>query len=68
MYLIVLRGTHGLGHVKHVEKSLSHLWFGPHRLKCLNAWSIGSCTIRRCGCGGIGVALVEEVCHCGGRL
>ena len=68
MYLIVLRGTHGLGHVKHVEKSLSHLWFGPHRLMCLNAWSIGSGTIRRCGLVGVVVALLEEVCHYGGGL
>ena len=26
----------------------------------------GSGTIRRCGFVGVGVALLEEVCHCGG--
>jgi hypothetical protein len=30
--------------------------------------SIGSGTIRRCGLDGAGVALLEEVCHCGGGL
>jgi hypothetical protein len=39
---------------------------GPHRLKCLNSWPTGNGTIRRCGLGGVGVALLEEVCHCGG--
>ena len=28
----------------------------------------GSGTIRRCGLVGVGVALLEEVCHCGGGL
>jgi hypothetical protein len=31
----------------------------------LNAWPTGSGTIRRCGFVGVGVALLEEVCHCG---
>ena len=35
---------------------------------CLNVWLIGSVTIRRCGLVGLGVVLLEEVCHCGGRL
>ena len=29
-----------------------------------NAWSPGSGTIRRHGLGGVGVALLEGVCHC----
>ena len=28
----------------------------------------GSGAIRRCGFVGVGMALLEEVCHCGGRL
>jgi hypothetical protein len=28
----------------------------------------GSGTIRRCGLGGVGVALVEKLCHCGNDL
>ena len=28
----------------------------------------GSGTIKRCGVVGVGVALLEEVCHCGGGL
>ena len=31
----------------------------------LNMLNIGSTTIRRCGLVRIGVALLEEVCHCG---
>ena len=42
--------------------------FGLHRLMCLNAWPTGSDTIMRCGLVGIGVALAEEVCQCGGGL
>jgi hypothetical protein len=34
---------------------------GPHRLMCLNAWPIGSGTIRRYGLVGEGVTLLEEV-------
>jgi hypothetical protein len=41
---------------------------GPHRLMCLNAWPTGSNTIRRRVLVGIHVALIEEVCHCGGGL
>ena len=37
----------------------------PTRLMCLNAWPIGSGTIRRCGLMGISVVLLEEVCQCG---
>ena len=29
---------------------------------CLNVWPTGSGTIRKCGLG-VGVALLEEVCH-----
>ena len=32
-----------------------------NRLMCLNAWSMGSGTIRRCGLVGVDVALLEEV-------
>ena len=35
---------------------------------CLNAWPIGSDTIRWCGLLRIGVALLEKVCHCGDGL
>jgi hypothetical protein len=44
-------------------------WFEqvwPHRFMCLNVWLLGSGTIRRCGLVGVGVALLEEVCHCRG--
>jgi hypothetical protein len=34
----------------------------------LNMLDPGSGTIRRCGLFGIGVALLEDVCHCGGGL
>ena len=34
---------------------------GSHKL-------IGSGTISRCGFVGVSVALLEEVCHCGGGL
>lgn len=30
---------------------------GPHKL-------IGNDPVRRCGFGGVGVAFLEEVCHC----
>ena len=35
----------------------------PHRLLCLNAWLVGSCTTRRYSLVGVGVALLEEVRH-----
>jgi hypothetical protein len=41
--------------------------YGPHRLMCLNAWLIWSGTIRTCDLVGVGVALLEKVCHCGSR-
>jgi hypothetical protein len=34
----------------------------------LNMLGPGSGTIRRCGLVRVGVALLEEVCHCGGGL
>ena len=37
----------------------------PHGLISLNAWPTGSSAVRRCGFIGGGVALLEEVCHCG---
>ena len=39
--------------------------FGSHRLMCLNAWPTGSDTIRKRGLVGVGVVLLEEVCHSG---
>ena len=39
-----------------------------HRLMCLNAWPMGSGTIRRCGLIGGGMTFLEEVCHCRGRV
>ena len=41
---------------------------GPYILMCMNAWPIRSGTIRRYGLVGVGVVLLEEVCHCGDRL
>ena len=35
--------------------------YGSHRLICLNAWPQGVALL-------VGVALLEEVCHYGGRL
>jgi hypothetical protein len=40
----------------------------PHRLMCLNSWPIGNSTFWRCGLVEGDVALLEEVCHCGGRV
>jgi len=34
----------------------------------LNMLGPGSGTLRRCGLVGVGVALWEEVCHCGHRF
>jgi hypothetical protein len=34
----------------------------------LNKFSSGSGTIKNCGLVGVGVALLEEVCHCGHGL
>ena len=45
------------------------VWIGmPHTLTCSNAWYIRTGTIRTCDLAGRGVALLKEVCHCGGRL
>ena len=41
--------------------------YGPHKV-ILNAWPIGIGTIIRCGLVIVGIALLEEVCHCRGRL
>ena len=38
--------------------------FGPHKLMCLNVWSMGSGIIKMCGFVGGGVALLEEVWPC----
>ena len=38
----------------------------PTDSACVNAWPIGSGTIRRCGLAGVDVAL-EEMCHFGGE-
>ena len=32
------------------------------------AWPIGSGIARRCDLFGVGVAMLDEVCHCGGGL
>ena len=42
--------------------------YGPLGLMCLNDRLTASGTIRSCGLVGVGVILVEEVCHCGGGL
>jgi hypothetical protein len=42
--------------------------YGPHRFMCLNVWPIHSAPFKGCGLIGGGVALLEEVCHCVGRL
>ena len=41
---------------------------GLNRYGPQNAWSIKSDMIRRHGLAGVGVTLLEEVCHCGGGL
>ena len=41
--------------------------FDSHRL-CLNAWPLGSGTFRKCGLTGVHMALLEEVCRCGGGV
>ena len=38
-------------------------WYGG-----LNKFGPGSSTIRMCGLVGVGVALLEKVCHCESRL
>ena len=38
------------------------MWWLPY------TWLIGSDTIRRCDLVGIGVALLEEISHCGDRF
>jgi hypothetical protein len=35
----------------------------PHTVMCLHARPMGRGNIRRCGFAGVGVALLEEVCH-----
>ena len=44
-----------------IETNCSLNIIGSHKL-------IGSDTIRRCGFVGVGVAFLEEVCHCGQAL
>jgi hypothetical protein len=43
---------------------------GGQGVECsgLNMLGPGIGTIRRCGLVGVRAALLEEVCHCGGRL
>ena len=43
-------------------------WNGSHRFRCLTLWPLGNDTIRSYNIVGIGVALLEGVCHCGSRL
>jgi hypothetical protein len=42
--------------------------YGPHVHIHLNAWPIGSSTIRKCGLVEVGVTLLEEVCYSEGQL
>lgn len=35
---------------------------------CLNVWPIENDIVKKCGLVRVGVALLEEVSHCGGRL
>ena len=46
------------------------LAYGGQGVECdgLNMLGPGSGTTRRCGLAGVGVALLEEVSHCGGGL
>ena len=45
------------------------VWIGMAPIDlCWNAWPKGSDIIRRYGLVGVGVVLLEEVCHGGGRL
>jgi hypothetical protein len=36
---------------------------GLNQLICLNTWSIGSGNIMSCGLLGVGVAILEGLCH-----
>lgn len=36
---------------------------GPHKLKYLNTWSIGSNTVMVCDLVGVAVALLEKLCY-----
>lgn len=40
----------------------------PHRLRCFNAWPIGDGTLWECGIVEADAVLLEEGCHCGGKL
>jgi hypothetical protein len=42
--------------------------YGPYSLICLYTWSIRTGTVGRCGLVGVGMVLLEEVCHYGGGL
>jgi hypothetical protein len=51
--------------------SLAETWSRIHLVTCcggLYAWPMGSGTSKRYGFARIGVALLEEVCHCVGGL
>lgn len=37
----------------------------PHRVTCMNAWPTENGTFKRCGLVWIGMALLEQVYHCG---
>jgi hypothetical protein len=37
--------------------------YSPHRLLCLNAWPIGSGTIKKCCLVEVGVTFLGEMCH-----
>jgi hypothetical protein len=42
--------------------------FVPHRFMCMNAWPIRNDTIIKYNLVGVGVALLQEVCHWKGKL
>jgi hypothetical protein len=58
------RKQHVLGETNRICTSSGLSRFGLYILMCLNARPTGSDSIRSCILGGIGVAFLEEVCHC----
>ena len=53
-----------------VRYHVFELAYGGQGVECgsLNMLGSGSGTIRRCGLVEVGVALLKEVCHCGGGI
>ena len=54
------------------NEEMTHIMMVPMRMasvdSCVNACPRGSVTMRRCDLVGVGLTLLGEVCHCGGRL